>query len=238
MQLHIDSFHLNLKPFKCYYCDKSFPHKGNLNDHLSTHGMGNDKSFSTDEIFHDFELQYNSIKIGEEARESTKYKFDRGENATNSASPYLCPVDHCDKKFSRRCNVQVHINSCHLKLKPFKCDYCDKTFARKESLKDHLSTHGMGRTYNCDLCEKVFNNRDSIILHKKKYHTGNKSHWCTECGKGFYKSQSLKKHQRSHTGEKPYRCERCNTTFSQLSTLKNHQQRATVCEDKLSSNDR
>ena len=97
--------------------------------------------------------------------------------------------------------MQVHINSCHLKLKPFKCDYCDKTFARKESLKDHLSTHGMGRTYNCDLCEKVFNNRDSIILHKKKYHTGNKSHWCTECGKGFYKSQSLKKHQRSHTGE-------------------------------------
>ena len=40
LKLHIRSFHLNLKPFKCDYCDKSFGVRGYLKTHLIMHGIG------------------------------------------------------------------------------------------------------------------------------------------------------------------------------------------------------
>lgn len=36
----------------------------------------------------------------------------------------------------------------------------------------------------------------------KKTHTGNKTHFCEECKKGFYARSKLKEHMRTHTGVK------------------------------------
>eukprot|EP00090_Calanus_glacialis_P009064 TRINITY_DN17402_c1_g1_i1.p1 TRINITY_DN17402_c1_g1~~TRINITY_DN17402_c1_g1_i1.p1 ORF type:complete len:256 (-),score=64.31 TRINITY_DN17402_c1_g1_i1:95-790(-) len=131
------------------------------------------------------------------------------------------PCPHCPKLFMRGYNMRVHIDRVHNKSKPWQCQYCVKTFATTSDLKQHLSSHGMGKIHKCEDCGREFTNRDSAILHRKQ-HNNERTHFCTECSKGFFKASCLQRHMRSHTGEKPYSCEFCRRGFSQVTTLKNH----------------
>ena len=57
------------------------------------------------------------------------------------------PCPHCDKKFMRGYNMRVHIERVHNKSKPWQCQFCEKTFATTSDLKQHLSSHGMGKIH-------------------------------------------------------------------------------------------
>jgi len=135
-----------------------------------------------------------------------------------------CP--HCDKKFMRGYNMRVHIDRVHNKNKPWQCQFCEKSFATTSDLKQHMSSHGMGKIHKCADCGRQFNNRDSAILHRKQ-HNNERTHVCLECGKGFFKSSCLTRHMRCHTGEKPFSCQFCERKFSQVTTLKHHKK---VCK--------
>merc|ERR1712156_699400 len=106
--------------------------------------------------------------------------------------------------FMRGYNMRVHIDRVHNKHKPWQCQFCEKTFATTSDLKQHLSSHGMGKIHKCEDCGREFSNRDSAILHRKQHNN-----------------------VRSHTGEKPFNCEFCSRGFSQVTTLKNHKK---VCK--------
>ncbi|KAK9872233.1 hypothetical protein WA026_017037 [Henosepilachna vigintioctopunctata] len=56
-------------------------------------------------------------------------------------------------------------------------------------------------------------------------HTGEKSHICDICNKGFNGSSTLIVHKRSHTGEKPFTCKICNKAFTQSGCLSAHLKR-------------
>jgi hypothetical protein len=57
------------------------------------------------------------------------------------------PCPHCPKLFMRGYNMRVHIDRVHNKSKPWKCQFCEKTFATTSDLKQHLSSHGMGKIH-------------------------------------------------------------------------------------------
>ena len=57
------------------------------------------------------------------------------------------PCPHCPKKFMRGYNMRVHIERVHNKSKPWQCQFCEKTFATTSDLKQHLSSHGMGKIH-------------------------------------------------------------------------------------------
>ena len=57
------------------------------------------------------------------------------------------PCPHCPKLFMRGYNMRVHIDRVHNKTKPWQCQYCSKTFATTSDLKQHLSSHGMGKIH-------------------------------------------------------------------------------------------
>ena len=42
----------------------------------------------------------------------------------------------------------------------------------------------------CEDCGREFTNRDSAILHRKQ-HNNERTHWCQDCGKGFFKASCL-----------------------------------------------
>ena len=68
-----------------------------------------------------------------------------------------------------RTDSKVRINA---KEKAFKCDSCDRRFSRKGDLKLHLTIHTAGeKPLQCDYCGKKFNHKGDLNRHRK-VHTG------------------------------------------------------------------
>jgi KRAB domain-containing zinc finger protein len=83
--------------------------------------------------------------------------------------------------------------------------------------------HSGQRHHECSECGKVFTYRNTLARHQR-VHTGEKLYECCECGKFFRQSYDLFKHQTVHTGEKLYQCSKCGKFFSSKSNLIRHQE--------------
>lgn len=68
------------------------------------------------------------------------------------------PCQYCDKKFSKRVNVQAHIRAIHVCERPFVCEECGKSFQTKGALKEHQITHSDVSPFQCHYCPKKFKN--------------------------------------------------------------------------------
>lgn len=128
--------------------------------------------------------------------------------------------DFLDASFRQWATLRDH-KVIHDPVKKFTCDICGISCARKQSLRLHMQNHlGLLKKYHCDICQKTVLYRD-----KRKHiqrHSGNKSHVCSVCERGFNRKDALKVHMRKHTGEKPFECSVCHKQFSQKHVLDSH----------------
>ncbi|XP_072033590.1 uncharacterized protein [Amphiura filiformis] len=77
----------------------------------------------------------------------------------------------------------------------------------------------------CDLCGKVFKSFSGWRRHLKFHQameTGEKSHVCDKCGKGFILISALTEHRRLHSKERPHTCDVCGKGFKQKAHLTRH----------------
>ena len=51
---------------------------------------------------------------------------------------YICET--CDKSFTKKCSLQLHIKTVHMKEKNFQCEICDKSFGDNGNLQRHIKT--------------------------------------------------------------------------------------------------
>lgn len=72
----------------------------------------------------------------------------------------------------------------------------------------------------CKICHKLFNER--TIFHHMRRHTGESRVQCTDCGRFYANSESLKRHMVVHTGEAPFKCSDCGKCFRQSASLVVH----------------
>ncbi|XP_074641408.1 uncharacterized protein LOC141899150 isoform X2 [Tubulanus polymorphus] len=80
--------------------------------------------------------------------------------------PYACPVEACDRRFSRSDELTRHIR-IHTGQKPFQCRICMRSFSRSDHLTTHIRTHTGEKPFSCDVCGRKFARSDEKKRHAK-----------------------------------------------------------------------
>lgn len=80
--------------------------------------------------------------------------------------PYPCPVEDCDRRFSRSDELTRHIR-IHTGQKPFQCRICMRAFSRSDHLTTHIRTHTGEKPFSCDVCGRKFARSDEKKRHSK-----------------------------------------------------------------------
>lgn len=123
LEAHVNRVHLQIKPFTCEICQKSFYKKVHLKEHLRTHDKIKDK---TCDVCGDNFVNERTLK--EHLRLHLGHK------------PYLCEI--CNIGFITSGRRFEHMKRKHME-KTECCYICDKKFSLKKDLNTHIKkVHG------------------------------------------------------------------------------------------------
>ena len=154
---HLKEAHYYFKDNKCDICGKTFSRKVVLKIHkdISHHEpldiKNEQETFQeADCLEYDAEANssnssYEEITVKEEmdSFESEKTETENLEMPHN-ASDTSTDCKECGKYFRDKNKLKRHVETVHLKLKPYKCETCNKSFGEKSHMKRHVkNTHEM-----------------------------------------------------------------------------------------------
>ena len=84
---------------------------------------------------------------------------------------YVFKCELCTKIFTRKDNLNVHINNVHECISQLHfCEVCNAKFKRKSDLKRHLMVHS-ATFYMCKHCNKKFSFNYNLQRHIKSVHS-------------------------------------------------------------------
>ncbi|XP_039444264.1 zinc finger protein 888-like [Culex pipiens pallens] len=153
--------------------------------------------------------------------------------------PEKCP--HCDKRFSGKHNIELHILMLHQELapqdeSPAPCPTCGKVFLSEKALRFHMHSHN--QRIACEICGKMYHSKTKLRVHIRRVHEKTGKVECHICHKMLNSLDAVQSHINiMHTNEK-VQCKYCPKTYTSKTSLRLHEKRhETIPEGKEMSND-
>ncbi|KAH8302800.1 hypothetical protein KR044_010804, partial [Drosophila immigrans] len=142
--------------------------------------------------------------------------------------PYPCPEPGCDRGYSHKHTLTLHMRKCHKLGKEHKshiCEFCGKVFDTMSQLKNHRYTHKEKSElpHACEQpnCGRRFSSKQLLKVHMMR-HAGIKNYTCSYCGVQKTTRTELKIHLNYHTLERTYSCRFCSKVCYSSSNLNKH----------------
>ncbi|KAM8710546.1 hypothetical protein ACLKA7_017205 [Drosophila subpalustris] len=142
--------------------------------------------------------------------------------------PYPCMEPGCDRGYSHKHTLTLHMRKCHKLGKEHKshiCEFCGKVFDTMSQLRNHRFTHKdkSELPYACEDagCGRRFSSKQLLKVHMMR-HAGIKNYRCTYCGVQKTTRTELKIHLNYHTLERTYSCRFCSKVCYSSSNLNKH----------------
>ena len=104
----------------------------------------------------------------------------------------------------------------------FTCPLCLKQLPKLHRTR-HFHTHTGERPHFCEECGKSFARLDKLKRHMKIHQPDPVGHKCDVCGKEFQRRDKLRRHLLSHSSARPYKCSLCRVDFKHKESLMSHQ---------------
>ena len=234
--------------FRCRFCQQSYQEVLQFLDHFETHmnqeeQKQNKHQSSTckeieDQIQNEgakrpkFIDQVTNTRLEDEEIILPIYEKDSDSLKNSSQNERLAiHCEKCDKPFSTKGNLKLHIKTVHDKVKCHTCDLCLRAFGLKGVLQRHVKTvHDKVKPHKCDLCLKAFGQKCDLQKHIKTVHEEVKSYKCDLkpyickiCDKRFGNVVHFKIHVKTvHKRIKDFDCKACDKSFGEKGTLKRH----------------
>ena len=117
----------------------------------------------------------------------------RGSHDFQGGPRYSCLS--CDKKFHLGTDLQSHVNTVHLRVKPFKCDVCNTSLSYERSRARHVCRPREVPGHACPKCEKLFSRKQNLQQHLHT-HNDQPTFSCARCFCKFKHQSSLRKHEK------------------------------------------
>ncbi|KPJ17060.1 Zinc finger protein 33A [Papilio machaon] len=150
--------------------------------------------------------------------------------------PAVCP--ECNKTFSNKYNMLMHMKSHRGVTEKYPCDRCSKTYKSKASLKSHQEIAHKGiLSFVCSYCGEAFPSRIARDVHKR-IHTGDKPYTCKYCDRSYRAKNTLDRHLEIHLNVRKYECYICSKRFRKSTHLKYHLSESVDVGDESENDDR
>lgn len=238
LKSHHRFIHMNLRPFKCSVCDKTFKQRGHCNEHEASHGLEkpfvcatcgrgfmSKKSVSLHETkcqgrSEEGELAERTCQLCNKLFKNAKSKKRHVYKKHVNEAGYLC--SDCGKTLSTLDILRKHKEVVHLGQRNWSCTYCGKKFSQKSHLTEHIRIHTGDRPYVCPICQKSFSHLKNMKTHEL-VHTGVRAYECNYCHMTFKQKSALITHQKIHTKDRPFSCRHCGKTFALKQSMESHE---------------
>ena len=91
----------------------------------------------------------------------------------------------CNIRFTTKRSRTRHMQETHGQELRFPCPQCLKSFSRKVQLNDHINTHHGSLVLQCDSCPQQFSSSSAFNTHYNRFHATSYKYKCIRCQKPF-----------------------------------------------------